>query len=95
MRSIPLVAFGLQFRGLLSQALDANKISLEEKALAVERLLVAPGTIDFPVVPCQRNLNSAPNNVSGDQTAAQWVRTVFHDFVTADVNNGTGYGEWP
>lgn len=90
MRFLSVVAFGLHVRGLLSQALDANGISLDEKVLAIERLLLTPGTIDFPVTPCDFNLNSAPNSIAGDQTAAQWVRTVFHDFVTADVKAGTG-----
>jgi len=90
MRFLSVVAFGLHFRGLLSQALDANGVSLDEKVLALERLLLTPGTIDFPVTPCDFNLNSAPNSISGDQTAAQWVRTVFHDFITADKNAGTG-----
>jgi hypothetical protein len=90
MRFLSVVALGLHVRGLLSQALDANGVSIDEKVLAIERLLMSPGSIDFPVTPCDFNLNSAPNSVSGDQTAAQWVRTVFHDFVTADVSAGTG-----
>jgi len=90
MRFLSVVAFGLHFRGLLSQTLDANGLSLDDKVLAIERLLLTPGTIDFPVTPCDLNLNSAPNNIAGDQTAAQWVRTVFHDFITADTKAGTG-----
>ncbi|KAF2735068.1 heme peroxidase [Polyplosphaeria fusca] len=90
MRFLSVVAFGLHFRGLLSQTLDANGVSLDDKVLAIERVLLTPGTIDFPVTPCDFNLNSAPNNISGDQTAAQWVRTVFHDFITADTKAGTG-----
>lgn len=90
MRFLSVVAFGLHFHGLLSQDLDANGVSLDQKVLAIERLLLTPGTINFPVQPCELNLNSAPNSVSGDQTAAQWVRTVFHDFITADVKAGTG-----
>ena len=90
MRFLTIIAFVLHVRSLLSQTLDANGISLGEKVLAIERLLLSPGSIDFPVTPCDFNLNSAPNSIAGDQTAAQWVRTVFHDFITADVKNGTG-----
>ena len=92
---LTLLTLFLQFRGLNSQALDANGISLDEKILAIERLLLTPGTIMFPVSPCSFMLNgpqqTIPAQNGSDQTAAQWVRTVFHDFITADAAAGTGW----
>jgi len=90
---LTLITFFLQFQSLNGQTLDANGISLAEKVLAIERLLLNPGTIIFPVAPCSLVLNGPPAGSpddSGDQTAAQWVRTVFHDFITANVTAGTG-----
>ncbi|TVY15916.1 WSC domain-containing protein [Lachnellula arida] len=89
-----LITLLLQFRGLNCQALDANGVSLDEKILAIERLLLTPGTIMFPVTPCSFTLDgpqqTIPAQNGSDQTAAQWVRTVFHDFITADASAGTG-----
>ncbi|TVY92382.1 WSC domain-containing protein [Lachnellula willkommii] len=89
-----LITLLLQFRGLKCQALDANGVSLDEKILAIERLLLTPGTIMFPVTPCSFTLDgpqqTIPAQNGSDQTAAQWVRTVFHDFITADAAAGTG-----
>ena len=45
------------------------------------------GLLLAPLVPCGTVL---PLN-SGEQTAAEWARIVFHDFVTANVAAGTGY----
>jgi hypothetical protein len=84
----------LQLQGLTGQALDANGISLDEKVLAVERLFLSGGTIIFPVTPCYFILGGPPSpdatTIMGDQTSAQWVRTVFHDFITANATAGTG-----
>ncbi|KAH7348930.1 heme peroxidase [Rhexocercosporidium sp. MPI-PUGE-AT-0058] len=85
-----LLTILLQVTGNAAQALDSNGLSLADKVLAIERLLLTPGTIIFPVTPCNLTLNGPPADISGAQTAAQWVRTVFHDFITADVAAGTG-----
>jgi hypothetical protein len=73
--------------------LDSNGVSLDEKILAIERLLLTPGTIMFPVTPCSFMLNGTQQTIPAqngcDQTAAQWVRTVFHDFITANTAAGT------
>ena len=86
---IALISLFLQFRGLLAQT-DSNGVSLDQKVLAIERLLLTPGTVIFPVTPCSNAIAGADGSVSGNQIAAQWVRTVFHDFVTADVAAGIG-----
>jgi len=90
---LTIITLFLQFQAFTCQSLDGNGISLDEKVLAIERLMLTPGTIDFQVAPCGFLLNGPPADspdFPGDQTAAQWVRTVFHDFITADVATGTG-----
>jgi hypothetical protein len=82
--------------GFSTQILDANSVSLDEKVLAFERLMLSPGTIDFQTSPCNFILNgplldSANKDFSGEQTSAYWVRSAFHDFITADVAAGIGY----
>jgi hypothetical protein len=67
---IAIIALFLQFNSLNCQALDANGISLAEKVLAIERLMLTPGTIDFQVAPCDFVLNGPPPGFpdpSGDQ----------------------------
>jgi hypothetical protein len=74
-----LITLFWQIPGLAAQAfpLDANGISLDEKVLAIERLLLTPGTIIFPVDPCNEILNGPPGNGPdgpdqiGDQTSAR------------------------
>jgi hypothetical protein len=50
-----------------------------------------------PISPCNKFVDevdslppSAPPN-TGEQSSAEWVRLIFHDFITADVAAGTGY----
>ena len=57
----------LQFRGGTCQ--DLNGILLAEKVLAVERLMLSPGTIDFQVAPRDFLLNGPPESVAGDQVS--------------------------
>jgi hypothetical protein len=40
------------------------------------------------ITPCKNYVNGA--QTLGRETAAQWIRVAFHDFVTAHVVNGTG-----
>jgi len=45
------------------------------------------------VTPCTNYVNpqgTGPNNNLGRQTAAEWVRTAFHDFVTANIYTESG-----
>jgi hypothetical protein len=86
------LTLSLHFRSSLCDP-DANNVYLAEKVLNIERLMLIPGTIDFQVATCAyTNLGPPPGEsaYAGDQTAAQWVRTVFHDFITANVTAGTG-----
>jgi hypothetical protein len=44
------------------------------------------------VTPCLNYVGFASNaSIRGEQSAAQWVRAAYHDFVTADLAAGTGY----
>lgn len=83
---LTLFIWFLHFRSLAGQAfpLDANGISLDEKVLAIERLLLTPGTIIFPVDPCNEILNGPPGSGPqgpdqiGDQTSARKSCSVDH-----------------
>jgi hypothetical protein len=73
-------------------------IALAERVDAMEYILVEqalPFTV--PISPCNNFVDevdslppSAPPN-TGEQSSAEWVRLIFHDFITADVAAGTGY----
>ena len=63
---IAILAFFLQFQSLNCQVLDANGVSLDEKVLYIERLMLTPGSIDFQVGPCNSFLNGPPPGTSGD-----------------------------
>ncbi len=88
-----IITLFLHFQRSNCEIPDANGIYLAEKVLAIERLMLTGGTIDFQVSTCDFALNAPLPGFpgpTGDQTAAQWVRTVFHDFITANVSAGTG-----
>lgn len=83
------------FIALLSQfgftnALTVDKygISLQDKMERMERMLLAGTNVEVSVNPCSFFRTGNPN--SGEQTAAEWVRIVFHDAITADLAAGTG-----
>ena len=42
----------------------------------------------FAITPCSKYVSG--NQTIGRETAAQWLRVAFHDFVTARVDEGTG-----
>jgi hypothetical protein len=59
----------------------------------MERILLSPITsqnhlIAATVNPCTAFAGSP---ALGEQSSAEWVRIVFHDFITADVAAGTGF----
>jgi hypothetical protein len=74
---LTLLILFLYFQGSASQALplDVNGISLDDKVLAMERMLLTPGTIIFPVDPCNEILLGPPGKDGvdsiGDQTSAR------------------------
>ena len=66
-----LITLFLQFHGLnCTPDPDSNGIYLAEKVLAIERMMLTPGTIDFQVAPCDFLLNGPPAlgpDAAGDQ----------------------------
>ncbi|KAI0148949.1 heme peroxidase [Pestalotiopsis sp. NC0098] len=80
------------FAGLGSAILDG--IDARDVYEEMEHILVdnsgtnADGFINA-VTPCS-NYFQDRTGIEGEQSSAQWVRLVFHDFVTADVSAGTG-----
>lgn len=88
---LTLITLSLNIQSIIAETPDANGLLLAQKVLAIERLLYIPGTIAFPVTPCNLTLNGHGNDVAlGAQTAAQWVRAAFHDFITYDATTQTG-----
>jgi hypothetical protein len=69
--------------------IDANGISLFDKIEEMERQLLQPATLNSLVEPCSLNAQADPNE--GQQTSAEWVRTVFHDCITKGIA-GPGLG---
>jgi hypothetical protein len=73
-------------------------IALAERVDAMEYILVEQAlAFTVPISPCNKFVDevdslppSAPPN-TGEQSSAEWVRLIFHDFITADVAAGTGY----
>jgi hypothetical protein len=84
---IALVSLLALFQAVKAQV-DVNGVSLADKVLWMERQLLTPGKMDFPVTPCSFLLNDNPNR--GEQTSAEWVRIIFHDVITHNVTAGTG-----
>lgn len=83
----------LHFSVSNSQTVDQYGISLYDKMEVMERILLAPITntahlIEATVNPCTA---FAGNPALGEQSSAEWVRIVYHDFITADVAAGTGF----
>jgi len=73
-------------------------IALSERVDAMEFILVEQASpFTTPIIPCNHFIDevdslppSEPPN-TGEQSSAEWVRLIFHDFVTADIAAGTGY----
>ncbi|KAK4691247.1 hypothetical protein P7C71_g5711, partial [Lecanoromycetidae sp. Uapishka_2] len=61
----------------------------------IEHLYLDAATSGFfaAITPCTNYVNpqgTGPNNNLGRQTAAEWIRTAFHDFVTANIYTESG-----
>jgi hypothetical protein len=92
MRSATLPIIQL-FAGLAAAILDG--IDPRDVYEEMEHVLVDNGGTNSDgfigaVSPCS-NYFQDRTGIEGEQSSAQWVRMVFHDFVTADVAAGTGY----
>jgi hypothetical protein len=74
-------------RGItLAERVDAMEFVLVEQALPFTQ----------PINPCSTfidEIDSSPGSIplnTGEQSSAEWVRLIFHDFITADIATGTG-----
>lgn len=85
-----LITLATLFRSLTAQVADPNGVTLADKTLQFERLLLNPFGLNSIVEPCSKLFDGDPK--SGETTSAEWIRIVFHDFATADVAAGTGWG---
>ncbi|KAL9123889.1 MAG: hypothetical protein Q9217_006724 [Psora testacea] len=70
---------------------DAQSATVRE----IERLYLdaAPNNLKSLITPCSQYIDSSTGQVDnslGRQTAAEWIRVAFHDFVTADVPTRSG-----
>jgi len=80
------------FVAILSGVLAAPRgITMQDRVDAVEDILVSQSTnILAAINPCSVFTGVFGPQEDGEQTSAEWVRLVFHDFITADVKAGTG-----
>jgi hypothetical protein len=86
---LPLVSLFLQFQALDAQStVDENGISLDQKVLNTERMILTPQELGSVVQNCTLFAFANPNQ--GEETSAEWIRIVFHDFVTHNATAGTG-----
>jgi hypothetical protein len=71
---------------------------MQDKIDTMDDLMLTEVAFDLVISPCdiftgRSNISLLPG--TGERTSAEWVRMVFHDFVTADGEAGTGYGFSP
>lgn len=90
---LPVVVFVSAW--VCGQALAAQQgITMQDKIDAMDELLLTENAFTDVISPCdiftgRSNISLLPG--TGEQTSAEWVRMIFHDFITADVEAGTGY----
>lgn len=88
--TVPLIQLLAGSASAILDGIDARDVYEE-----MEHVLVDNSGTNFDgfigaVSPCS-NYFQDRTGIEGEQSSAQWVRLVFHDFVTADVAAGTGY----
>ena len=67
---------------------DVNGVTLAEKMEGMDKVLVE-SQVPALVSPC--GVFSSGSAILGEQTSAEWMRVVFHDVITANVQQGTGF----
>ena len=72
---------------------DVTGIALRDMYEEIEHILVDNGGYNSDgltnaVNPCSNFVTGAAT--TGEESAAEWVRLVFHDAITADLDAGTG-----
>lgn len=84
---IPATILALPFTAQATFFYPTVQASLLEHILVDTHGAHASGFADA-ITPCTNYVNG--NQSIGRETAAQWLRVAFHDFVTAHVSDGTG-----
>lgn len=76
-----------------------NGITTQERVEEIEHVMVDNGGFNSDgafnaITPCSNYFSpggpGASSQDKGEQTTAEWVRIVFHDFVTGDTSSGLG-----
>lgn len=71
--------------------IDARDIYEEVEHIMVDNAGYNRDAFVAAVTPCSNYVGFASNGTDrGEQSSAEWVRFIFHDFVTANVSEGTG-----
>ncbi|MCJ1307576.1 hypothetical protein MMC25_001223 [Agyrium rufum] len=86
-----MTALPLTFLWLMQTSyatLHPDLVAYEIEHLMVDSTGCNPSFFSTAITPCSLYFSGAPN--LGRETAAQWLRVAFHDFVTADIASGTG-----
>lgn len=68
--------------------IDPRDVIEEMEHLLVDNFGTNADGFVAAITPCSKYVTGA--DTVGEQSTAQWVRMVFHDFVTADLDAGTG-----
>lgn len=98
---LPLVAVAqAQYGGAVVNGIDPRKVYEEMEHIMVDNRGFNSDGFLGGVTPCSTSgpgggggrpgANGTVTGGNGEQASAEWVRTVFHDFVTADLSAGTG-----
>lgn len=88
--TLPLVQLYAGFAAALLAGIDPRDAYEEMEHLLVDNGGTNADGFIGAVSPCS-NYFQDRTGIEGEQSSAQWVRLVFHDFVTADIAAGTGY----
>jgi hypothetical protein len=88
---ISVVAVSL-FRGVDASFYYPNVQSSLLEHILVDNWGAYASNFSSAITPCTRYVtqNGAPSLNSGRTTTAQWIRVLFHDFITANISAGTG-----
>lgn len=94
--SISLISLiqGLALASAYSNGIDPRDVYEEMEHIMVDNGGTNNDAFVDAVTPCSNYVGFASNgSIRGEQSSAEWVRVVYHDFVTANLTAGTGYDE--
>jgi hypothetical protein len=88
--TLPLIQLFASSAAAILDGIDPRDVYEEMEHVLVDNAGTNSDGFIGAVTPCS-NYFQDKTGIEGEQSSAQWVRMVFHDFVTADINAGTGY----